>query len=180
MWKSPDVKRHRKRLQFWCWHRIHHSSTRYRWCYSVHHLCWLKLRQRHCRYSAVCRTIFCLFICSLCTEQINVHWLTWLCSTTFTLFFFSLELINFTQALYVWREDPNSRQNTIKTVIQRANSHEKWPQIIIFPEGTCTNRSCVLSFKPGSFYPGVPVQPVLIRYPNRFDTVTWTWEGPGA
>ena len=26
----------------------------------------------------------------------------------------------------------------------------------------------------------MPVQPVLIRYPNKLDTVTWTWEGPGA
>lgn len=24
------------------------------------------------------------------------------------------------------------------------------------------------------------MQPVLIRYPNRLDTVTWTWDGPGA
>lgn len=95
-------------------------------------------------------------------------------------FFIFAELINFTQPIYVWREDPNSRQNTIKTVVERANSNEKWPQIIIFPEGTCTNRSCLLSFKPGAFYPGVPVQPVCIRYPNSFDTVTWTWEGPAA
>lgn len=64
------------------------------------------------------------------------------------------ELINFTQPIYVWREDPNSRQNTIRTVIERANSRNNWPQIIIFPEGTCTNRSCLLSFKPGAFYPG--------------------------
>lgn len=26
--------------------------------------------------------------------------------------------------------------------------------------------------------PQVPVQPVLIRYPNAFDTVTWTFDGP--
>lgn len=90
------------------------------------------------------------------------------------------ELINFTQPIYVKREDPNSRQRTIKTVIERANSRDNWPQIIIFPEGTCTNRSCVLSFKPGAFYPGVAVQPVCIRYPNTFDTTIWAWEGPGA
>jgi len=53
-------------------------------------------------------------------------------------------------------------------------------QVLIFPEGTCTNRSCLITFKPGAFYPGVPIQPVCIRYPNKLDTVTWTWEGPGA
>ncbi|XP_012056057.1 PREDICTED: 1-acylglycerophosphocholine O-acyltransferase 1 [Atta cephalotes] len=52
--------------------------------------------------------------------------------------------------------------------------------VMIFPEGTCTNRSCLITFKSGAFYPGVPVQPVCIRYPNKLDTVTWTWEGPGA
>ncbi|XP_041986688.1 lysophosphatidylcholine acyltransferase isoform X2 [Aricia agestis] len=90
------------------------------------------------------------------------------------------KLINYTQPVYVWRDDPNSRQNTIKEIIERATSKEDWPQILIFPEGTCTNRSCLITFKPGGFYPGVPVQPVTIRYPNARDTVTWTWEGPGA
>lgn len=82
--------------------------------------------------------------------------------------------------MYVWRDDPNSRQNTIKEIIERATSKEDWPQVMIFPEGTCTNRSCLITFKCGAFYPGVPVQPVCIRYPNKLDTVTWTWEGPGA
>ncbi|CAG4946516.1 unnamed protein product [Parnassius apollo] len=90
------------------------------------------------------------------------------------------QLINYTQPVYVWRDDPNSRQNTIKEIIERATSKENWPQVLIFPEGTCTNRSCLITFKPGGFYPGVPVQPVTIRYPNARDTVTWTWEGPGA
>ncbi|XP_003693414.2 lysophosphatidylcholine acyltransferase-like [Apis florea] len=90
------------------------------------------------------------------------------------------KLINYTQPVYVWREDPNSRQNTIKEIIERATSKEDWPQVMIFPEGTCTNRSCLITFKSGAFYPGVPVQPVCIRYPNKLDTVTWTWEGPGA
>ncbi|XP_043664000.1 lysophosphatidylcholine acyltransferase isoform X1 [Vespula pensylvanica] len=90
------------------------------------------------------------------------------------------KLINYTQPVYVWREDPNSRQKTIKEIIERATSKEDWPQVMIFPEGTCTNRSCLITFKSGAFYPGVPVQPVCIRYPNKLDTVTWTWEGPGA
>ncbi|XP_064639975.1 lysophosphatidylcholine acyltransferase 2-like isoform X2 [Lineus longissimus] len=90
------------------------------------------------------------------------------------------KLIKYTQPVFVRREDANSRTNTIKEIKERAQSGGKWPQIVIFPEGTCTNRSALITFKPGAFYPGVPVQPVCIRYPNRFDTVTWTWDGPGA
>lgn len=90
------------------------------------------------------------------------------------------KLIDYTQPVYVSREDPNSRQNTIKEIQRRVTSNGAWPQILLFPEGTCTNRSCLIQFKPGAFYPGVPVQPVVVRYPNRVDTVTWTWEGPGA
>lgn len=91
-----------------------------------------------------------------------------------------LELINYTQPIYVWRDDPDSRQKSVKELIKRATSKLDWPQILIFPEGTCTNRTCLISFKNGAFYPGVPIQPVCIRYPNKLDTVTWTWEGPSA
>ena len=35
-----------------------------------------------------------------------------------------------------------------------------------------------MTFKPGAFLPGKPVQPVLLRYPNQVDTVTWTWNQP--
>lgn len=38
------------------------------------------------------------------------------------------ELINYTQPVYVWRDDPNSRQNTIKEIIERATSDD-WPQV---------------------------------------------------
>ncbi|XP_063439317.1 lysophosphatidylcholine acyltransferase 2-like isoform X3 [Mytilus trossulus] len=89
-------------------------------------------------------------------------------------------LIEYTQPLYVQREDPNSRKNIMKEMTRRAKTMGEWPQIIIFPEGTCTNRSCLIGFKQGAFYPGVPVQPVCIRYKNSLDTYTWTWEGPGA
>ncbi|XP_052816886.1 lysophosphatidylcholine acyltransferase 2-like isoform X1 [Mya arenaria] len=89
-------------------------------------------------------------------------------------------LLEFTQPVLVQREDVNSRLHTIQEIQRRARTGGKWPQIIIFPEGTCTNRSCLISFKLGAFHPGVPVQPVCLRYPNRLDTVTWTWEGPGA
>ncbi|XP_075693031.1 lysophosphatidylcholine acyltransferase 2 [Rhinoderma darwinii] len=81
------------------------------------------------------------------------------------------------QPVLVSRIDPDSRRNTINEITKRATSGGKWPQVLIFPEGTCTNRSCLISFKPGAFLPLVPVQPVILRYPNTLDTVTWTWQG---
>ncbi|XP_006641537.2 lysophosphatidylcholine acyltransferase 2 [Lepisosteus oculatus] len=84
------------------------------------------------------------------------------------------------QPVLVSRLDPDSRKNTILEIERRATSQGKWPQVLIFPEGTCTNRSCLITFKQGAFIPGVPVQPVLLRYPNQLDTVTWTWQGPKA
>ncbi|CAH8676595.1 unnamed protein product [Schistosoma rodhaini] len=84
------------------------------------------------------------------------------------------------QPILVNREDPNSRKKTIQELVRRAKSEEDWPQIVIFPEGTCTNRSCIATFKPGAFNAGVPVQPVIVRWPNKVDCVTWVCEGPGV
>lgn len=81
------------------------------------------------------------------------------------------------QPVAVSRQDPDSRKSTVTEITSRALSRGQWPQILIFPEGTCTNRSCLITFKQGAFIPGVPVQPVLLRYPNKLDTVTWTWQG---
>uniref|UniRef100_A0A665TJM8 EF-hand domain-containing protein n=1 Tax=Echeneis naucrates TaxID=173247 RepID=A0A665TJM8_ECHNA len=75
------------------------------------------------------------------------------------------------QPVLVSRKDPDSRKNTIQEIDSRAKSRGCWPQVLIFPEGTCTNRSCLITFKQGAFIPGVPVQPVLIRYPNRLVTL---------
>ncbi|KAM7283599.1 lysophosphatidylcholine acyltransferase 1 isoform X1 [Ixodes scapularis] len=89
-------------------------------------------------------------------------------------------ILNFTQPVYVKRSDPNSRQNTVHEIARRATSKDPWSQVIIFPEGTCTNRSCLITFKLGAFVPGVPIQPIIIRYPNELNTLTWTWDGPTA
>ncbi|XP_037061980.1 lysophosphatidylcholine acyltransferase 2 isoform X3 [Peromyscus leucopus] len=86
-------------------------------------------------------------------------------------------LLRALQPVLVSRVDPDSRKNTINEIRRRATSGGEWPQILVFPEGTCTNRSCLITFKPGAFIPGVPVQPILLRYPNKLDTVTWTWQG---
>lgn len=89
-------------------------------------------------------------------------------------------LIKFIRPVFVSRSDPDSRRKTVEEIKRRACSGGEWPQIMIFPEGTCTNRSCLITFKPGAFIPGVPVQPVVLRYLNEMDTITWTWRGPGA
>ncbi|XP_038626334.1 lysophosphatidylcholine acyltransferase 1 [Tachyglossus aculeatus] len=89
-------------------------------------------------------------------------------------------LIKYIRPVFVSRSDQDSRRKTVEEIKRRAQSEGKWPQIMIFPEGTCTNRTCLITFKPGAFIPGVPVQPVILRYPNKLDTITWTWQGPGA
>ncbi|XP_005170093.1 lysophosphatidylcholine acyltransferase 1 isoform X1 [Danio rerio] len=89
-------------------------------------------------------------------------------------------LIKFIRPVFVSRSDQDSRRKTVEEIKRRASSNGEWPQIMIFPEGTCTNRSCLIAFKPGAFIPGVPVQPVVLRYPNELDTISWTWQGPGA
>ncbi|KAM4687973.1 lysophosphatidylcholine acyltransferase 1 [Discoglossus pictus] len=89
-------------------------------------------------------------------------------------------LINYIRPVFVSRSDQDSRKKTVEEIRRRAHSNGRWPQVMIFPEGTCTNRSCLITFKPGAFIPGVPVQPVVLRYPNKMDTITWTWQGPGA
>ncbi|XP_047613697.1 lysophosphatidylcholine acyltransferase 1 isoform X1 [Phacochoerus africanus] len=89
-------------------------------------------------------------------------------------------LIKYIRPVFVSRSDQDSRRKTVEEIKRRAQSGGRWPQIMIFPEGTCTNRTCLITFKPGAFIPGVPVQPVVLRYPNSLDTITWTWQGPGA
>ncbi|XP_041867464.1 lysophosphatidylcholine acyltransferase 1 isoform X2 [Melanotaenia boesemani] len=89
-------------------------------------------------------------------------------------------LISYIRPVFVFRSDPDSRRKTVEEIKRRAQSGGKWPQIMIFPEGTCTNRSGLILFKAGAFIPGLPVQPVVLRYSNKLDTVTWTWHGPGA
>uniref|UniRef100_A0A2K6FPE3 Lysophosphatidylcholine acyltransferase 2 n=1 Tax=Propithecus coquereli TaxID=379532 RepID=A0A2K6FPE3_PROCO len=61
-------------------------------------------------------------------------------------------LLRAVQPVLVSRVDPDSRKNTINEIIKRATSEGKWPQILVFPEGTCTNRSCLITFKPVYLY----------------------------
>ncbi|XP_067117378.1 lysophospholipid acyltransferase LPCAT4 [Osmerus mordax] len=86
-------------------------------------------------------------------------------------------LLEFNQSVIVSRKDPESRRKCVTHLKERLTSNGHWPQMLMFPEGTTTNGSVLIKFKPGAFLAGVPVQPVLLRYPNRLDTTRWTYKG---
>ncbi|XP_077401798.1 lysophospholipid acyltransferase LPCAT4 isoform X2 [Vanacampus margaritifer] len=86
-------------------------------------------------------------------------------------------LLEFNQAVLVSRSDPDSRRKAVAQLTERITSNGYWPQMLMFPEGTTTNGKTLIKFKPGAFLCGVPVQPVLLRYPNKLDTVRWTHRG---
>jgi len=75
--------------------------------------------------------------------------------------------------IFVDRRSVASRASAMDTIVGRARSPQAWPQIFIFTEGTTTNGKALVRFQTGGFKPGVPVQPVTIRY-SRPDLTTWT------
>ena len=84
------------------------------------------------------------------------------------------------QPVFVLRKDPDSRKKTIQEIIRRVRTGGKWPQIAVFPEGTCTNRNPLITFKTGAFIPGAAVQPVLIEYLNDLNIFIRTLKGPST
>jgi lysophosphatidylcholine acyltransferase/lyso-PAF acetyltransferase len=89
-------------------------------------------------------------------------------------------LVRAMQPILVARTDKSNKMKTINEIKRRAAKDSEWPPVLLFPEGTTTNHSCLITFKPGAFIPGLPVQPVAIQYGNRMDTITWTWQGQDA
>lgn len=74
------------------------------------------------------------------------------------------------------RTDKQSRVNTMTALKTRGKSNGKWPHILIFPEGTTHSDNSLVTFKMGAFIPGVPVQPVVIKY-GPFNP-SWVAGGP--
>ena len=74
--------------------------------------------------------------------------------------------------VFVYRQDPESRQKTAAAIKARAKDGARRP-LLIFPEGTNTNGRVLISFRPGPFRPGVPVQPVVLCYPHKYFNVAW-------
>jgi lysophosphatidylcholine acyltransferase/lyso-PAF acetyltransferase len=79
-----------------------------------------------------------------------------------------------TSSIFVDRADPQSRE-VAKQALKRRAQEPDWPKTLVFPEGTCTNGSALVQFKLGAFAAGVPVQPVVFRYPNRHHDVSFTF-----
>ena len=79
------------------------------------------------------------------------------------------------QLLFVRRRSADSRHKAKDDISQRATSPLSWRQLIIFPEGTTSNGKALTRFYTGAFRPGVPVQPVTIKYSHP-ELSIWTWK----
>jgi lysophosphatidylcholine acyltransferase/lyso-PAF acetyltransferase len=58
-------------------------------------------------------------------------------------------------------------KSTTQVIMDRQAEPEKWPPLLMFPEGTTTNGAFMTVFRSGAFVSGRPVQPVSIRYPFK-------------
>uniref|UniRef100_A0A7I4ADL1 Phospholipid/glycerol acyltransferase domain-containing protein n=2 Tax=Physcomitrium patens TaxID=3218 RepID=A0A7I4ADL1_PHYPA len=81
-------------------------------------------------------------------------------------------IIRSMQVIAVDRTSAESRKSATAEIKRRAASME-FPSVLLFPEGTTTNGRSLISFKPGAFVPGFPIQPVVIRYPFVHFDISW-------
>eukprot|EP01116_Phalansterium_solitarium_P008168 TRINITY_DN2157_c0_g1_i2.p1 TRINITY_DN2157_c0_g1~~TRINITY_DN2157_c0_g1_i2.p1 ORF type:complete len:512 (-),score=222.57 TRINITY_DN2157_c0_g1_i2:124-1659(-) len=82
------------------------------------------------------------------------------------------------QTVFVSRTDSQSRSETQDAIKLRA-TEPGWPQIMLFPEGTCENNTALITYRLGAFQPGLPVQPVALNYRWRHFDPSWVAYGPG-
>eukprot|EP00042_Codosiga_hollandica_P050315 m.597798 g.597798 ORF g.597798 m.597798 type:complete len:535 (+) comp58071_c0_seq3:153-1757(+) len=84
-------------------------------------------------------------------------------------------IVDAMQLLMVSRRDEQSCDQTKDALTERANSARgTWPGTMLYPEGTSTNGSALVTFKTGAFTPGVPVQPVAVRHRFKHYDCSWT------
>ncbi|KAK6920213.1 EF-hand domain [Dillenia turbinata] len=81
-------------------------------------------------------------------------------------------IIRAMQVIYVNRFSPSSRKYAVNEIKRRA-SCDRFPRLLLFPEGTTTNGRAIISFQLGAFIPGYPVQPVIVRYPHVHFDQSW-------
>lgn len=80
------------------------------------------------------------------------------------------------QIIPVDRTDAQSRHHAAGNVRRRAVDN-MWSHVMLFPEGTTTNGRAIIAFKTGAFSPGLPVQPMVIRYPHKYVNPSWCDQG---
>ncbi|KAI4320999.1 hypothetical protein MLD38_034423 [Melastoma candidum] len=79
--------------------------------------------------------------------------------------------------IYVRREwkssDSGGVADLVAERVQEAQMDKEAPLVMLFPEGTTTNGDFLLPFRTGAFLSGVPVLPVIIRYPYERFSLAW-------
>jgi len=60
-----------------------------------------------------------------------------------------LAIFRANQSIFVERGDPDSRNKAAAKIKMRAEAKGAWPQLIVLPEGFCSNGKSLLPFKTG-------------------------------
>ncbi|KAL2477773.1 Lysophospholipid acyltransferase LPEAT2 [Forsythia ovata] len=81
-------------------------------------------------------------------------------------------IIRAMQVIYVDRFSRSSRKRAVNEIKRKASCN-RFPRVLLFPEGTTTNGRLLISFQLGAFIPGYPVQPVIVRYPHVHFDQSW-------
>ncbi|KAI3886019.1 hypothetical protein MKX03_003600 [Papaver bracteatum] len=82
------------------------------------------------------------------------------------------DIIRAMQVIYVNRFSAGSRKNAVNEIKRKASGN-RFPRVLLFPEGTTTNGRSLISFQLGAFIPGYPIQPVVVRYPHIHFDQSW-------
>jgi lysophosphatidylcholine acyltransferase / lyso-PAF acetyltransferase len=87
------------------------------------------------------------------------------------------DILKVLRSVIVDRTSAQSRSDTAAALTERAKSR-KWPQILLFPEGTTTNGTCLAQFQLGAFLAGQPIQPVVVTYDGQDIDASLVDDGP--
>ncbi|KAK9103471.1 hypothetical protein Sjap_020725 [Stephania japonica] len=81
-------------------------------------------------------------------------------------------IIRAMQVIYVNRFSSTSRKHAVNEIKRKA-ACDRFPRVLLFPEGTTTNGRVLISFQLGAFIPGYPIQPAVVRYPHVHFDQSW-------
>ncbi|WCJ23120.1 Lysophospholipid acyltransferase LPEAT2 [Euphorbia peplus] len=81
-------------------------------------------------------------------------------------------IIRAMQVIYVDRFSQSSRKEAVNEIKRKA-ACDRFPRVLLFPEGTTTNGNVIISFQLGAFIPGFAIQPVVVRYPHVHFDQSW-------